>query len=244
MLTSLQHQTVNLLPTRSVFAFRVILRRVTTLLIRMNWSTLYRSAGKSLARPWKETSYSDQDSQHYTKTYGVQTTPIYSCCLYAISLGRCSLFPSRVGLRTYQHPGIAGRQVRWQGRARFVNTRTRDFKLWKPAFWMGKNMCTDQTCWNLLRTIELSSGGLFYPEERGSKFVRSTCKYIHTRRRYIRRSGKSTVCGRNSEDYVNCGLCCVSGVWLCCSGDRFRLRPVQLTQILHGKSSYQFLLFL
>jgi len=28
---------------------------------------------------------------------------VYCCCLYAISLGRCSLFPSRVGLRTYQH---------------------------------------------------------------------------------------------------------------------------------------------
>ena len=67
-----------------------------------------RGADKSLARPWKETSYSDQDLQHYTKTYGVQTTAIYSCCLYAIiswysavSLGRSSLFPSSVGLRTY-----------------------------------------------------------------------------------------------------------------------------------------------
>ena len=47
----------------------------------------YRSAGKSLARPWKETNYSDQDLQHYTKTYGVQTTAIYFCCLCAISLG-------------------------------------------------------------------------------------------------------------------------------------------------------------
>jgi len=41
----------------------------------------YRGADKSLARPWKETSYSDQDLQHYTKTYGVQTTGIYSCCM-------------------------------------------------------------------------------------------------------------------------------------------------------------------
>ena len=54
-------------------------------------------------------SYSDQDLQHYTKTYGVQTIGTYSCCLYAVSLGivslgRCSLVPSRVGLRTYQHP--------------------------------------------------------------------------------------------------------------------------------------------
>jgi len=48
---------------------------------------LYRGADKSLVRPLKETSYSDQDLQHYTKTYGVQTTGIYSCCLYAISLG-------------------------------------------------------------------------------------------------------------------------------------------------------------
>ena len=43
--------------------------------------TLYRGADKSLAQPWKERSYSDQDLQHYTKTYDVQTTAIYSCCL-------------------------------------------------------------------------------------------------------------------------------------------------------------------
>ena len=43
---------------------------------------LYRCADKSLAWPWKETSYSDQDLKHYTKTYGVQTTGIYCCCLY------------------------------------------------------------------------------------------------------------------------------------------------------------------
>jgi len=67
---------------------------------------LYRGADKSLARPWKEASYVDQDLQHHTKTYGVQTTGI----LYAVrlgmvllSLGRCSLFPFRIGLRTYQH---------------------------------------------------------------------------------------------------------------------------------------------
>jgi len=41
-------------------------------------------ADKSLARPWKETSYSDQDLQHYTKMYGVQTTAIYSCCLTVV----------------------------------------------------------------------------------------------------------------------------------------------------------------
>ena len=35
---------------------------------------LYRVADKSLAQPWNEISYSDKDLQHYTKTYGVQTT--------------------------------------------------------------------------------------------------------------------------------------------------------------------------
>jgi len=35
-------------------------------------------ADKFLSRPWKESSYSDQDLQHYTKNYGVQTTGIYS----------------------------------------------------------------------------------------------------------------------------------------------------------------------
>jgi hypothetical protein len=34
---------------------------------------------KSLARPWKETSYSDQELHHYTKNYDVQTPSIYSC---------------------------------------------------------------------------------------------------------------------------------------------------------------------
>jgi len=29
---------------------------------------LYKGADKSLAQPWKETSYSDQDLQHHTKT--------------------------------------------------------------------------------------------------------------------------------------------------------------------------------
>ena len=44
-------------------------------------SIAYMGADKSLVRPWKETNYSDQDLQHCTNTYGVQTTGIYSCCL-------------------------------------------------------------------------------------------------------------------------------------------------------------------
>ena len=36
-------------------------------------------ADRSLARLWKETSYSDQDLHHYTTTYGIHTTGIYSC---------------------------------------------------------------------------------------------------------------------------------------------------------------------
>ena len=38
---------------------------------------LYRGTDKFLARPWKETSYSDQDLQQYTKAYCVQTIGIY-----------------------------------------------------------------------------------------------------------------------------------------------------------------------
>jgi len=70
----------------------------------------YRGADKSLARPWKETSYSDQDLQHYIKIYGYkQQEYIPVVCSHkswysVLSLGRCSWFPSRVGLRTYQHP--------------------------------------------------------------------------------------------------------------------------------------------
>jgi len=36
----------------------------------------YRSADKSLARPWKERSYKDQDLQYYSKTCGVKTEGI------------------------------------------------------------------------------------------------------------------------------------------------------------------------
>ena len=32
---------------------------------------MYRGADKSLARPWKETSYSNRDLQHYTKSYRI-----------------------------------------------------------------------------------------------------------------------------------------------------------------------------
>ena len=62
----------------------------------------YRGADKSLARPWKKTSYSNHDLQHYTKTYGERHKSWYS----VVNLGRCSLFPFRVGLRTYQYPGM------------------------------------------------------------------------------------------------------------------------------------------
>lgn len=48
VLSPLQHQTVKLLPTRSVFSFPVILRTVTTLLIRMNWATLCCGSAGSL----------------------------------------------------------------------------------------------------------------------------------------------------------------------------------------------------
>jgi len=48
---------------------------------------MYRGDDNSLARPWKETSYSGEELQHYNKTYGVQTTAIYCCCLYAVNLG-------------------------------------------------------------------------------------------------------------------------------------------------------------
>ena len=41
------------------------------------YDQLYRGADKSLARPWKETSYSDQDLQHYDKTYGVKKKQKY-----------------------------------------------------------------------------------------------------------------------------------------------------------------------
>jgi len=65
-------------------------------------SLIYRDAHKSLARPWQETSYSNQDLKHYTKNYGEQTTGIYL---------EYSFFPSKVGLKTYQHPGITSQHT-------------------------------------------------------------------------------------------------------------------------------------
>jgi len=65
---------------------------------------------KSLARRWKETSYSDQHLQHYIKIYGYkQQEYIPVVCSHkswfsVVSLGRCSRFPSSLGLRTFQHP--------------------------------------------------------------------------------------------------------------------------------------------
>jgi len=64
------------------------------------YKSFYRDVDKSLALPWKETSYSDQDLQHYTKTYGTQTKYIYLCCLYAVSLGIFMLFV-RLSLRIF-----------------------------------------------------------------------------------------------------------------------------------------------
>ena len=48
----------------------------------------YRGADKSLARPWKETSYSDQDLQLCTKTYGVKSTRIYSWNIFVLFVPR------------------------------------------------------------------------------------------------------------------------------------------------------------
>jgi len=67
------------------FGFLFLLQE--TRVLRASSSDNTRGADKSLARTWKETSYSDQDLQDHTNTCGVQTTAIYSCCLYAVSLG-------------------------------------------------------------------------------------------------------------------------------------------------------------
>jgi len=63
-------------------------------------SIAYMGADKSLVRPWKETNYSHQD---------FNTVPIITAYkqqeyIPVVCLGRCSLLPFRVGLRTYQHP--------------------------------------------------------------------------------------------------------------------------------------------
>ena len=82
---------------------------------------------RSKPDPGRKKSYSDQDLQLYTKTHGIKKQeyipvfyaisrlmaykkqeyiPVFVChksWYRVVSLGRCSFFPSRVGLRTYQH---------------------------------------------------------------------------------------------------------------------------------------------
>ena len=75
--------------------------------------TSYRGADKSLARPWKETSYGDQDlttlRQDLWRTNSRNILLLFvrhKSWYSVVSLGRGSLFSSRIGLRTYQQPGI------------------------------------------------------------------------------------------------------------------------------------------
>jgi len=73
---------------------------------------LYRGADKSLARLWKETSYNDQDLWR-TNNRNIFLLFVRHTFWYSIvRLVHCSLFPSRVGLRTYQHPGTYSKDNR------------------------------------------------------------------------------------------------------------------------------------
>ena len=45
-------------------------------------------ADKSLARPWRETRYSDQDLQHYAKTYDVRHKSWYSLLFCSVHLSK------------------------------------------------------------------------------------------------------------------------------------------------------------
>ena len=56
---------------------------LTVIAVLQSLDMFFRGADRSLALPWKETSYSEQYLQRYTKTYGVQSAGIYCCCLYA-----------------------------------------------------------------------------------------------------------------------------------------------------------------
>jgi len=65
----------------------------------------YKGADKSLARPWKGISYSDQDLWRTNDRNILLLFVRHKSWCSIVSLGRCSLLPSRVGLRNYQHPG-------------------------------------------------------------------------------------------------------------------------------------------
>ena len=60
------HKITECVPSRLPAAVQTSYDLSSGMLSSIDW---YRGADKSLARPWKETSYSDQDLQHYTKTY-------------------------------------------------------------------------------------------------------------------------------------------------------------------------------
>ena len=55
------------------YNFHILLLSAKGPVIETYSTILYWSADKSLAPPWKETSYRDQYLQHYSKAYGVQT---------------------------------------------------------------------------------------------------------------------------------------------------------------------------
>ena len=87
---------------------------------------MYRGADKSLAQLWKKQDlqhmYRDTDNSLAQPSKEINLTILYQALrrtnnsdilllsvrrkswYSVVSLGRCSLFPSRVGLRTYQHP--------------------------------------------------------------------------------------------------------------------------------------------
>ena len=68
---------------------------------------IYRGADKSLSLPWKEKKLQrPRLTTLYQDLWRTNNRNIFLLSWYSVvSLGRCSLFPSRVGLRTYQHPG-------------------------------------------------------------------------------------------------------------------------------------------
>ena len=76
----------------------------------------YRGADKSLARPWRGNKLQrprlttlNQDLRRTNNSNIFMLFVRRKSWYSVVSLGRCSLFPSRVGLRTYQHPGVMWR---------------------------------------------------------------------------------------------------------------------------------------
>jgi len=137
--------------------------------IRNTKFAAYRGAEKSLARPWKETSYSDQElTTLYQDLWHTNNRNIFLLFVHhkswysVVSLRHCNWFPTRVRLRTYQHSRKATLVLKWniQSAQHTHLNRLKGNNLQQECVHTG--VCTWHILWNIYRSeqqMEIWSGG-------------------------------------------------------------------------------------